>query len=101
MTSPNATATTDMTVPVATVPDALHAGFRQHWAEAEDGDVTADLAAGAGLGSPYLILSVERKGKPTIHETIDVRDFLPGWINAAIARADDAAPSVEPAKVNP
>lgn len=89
MTSPNATAVHDLVVPTATVPDALHAGFRQEWITAEDPDsgVTATLYSGAGLGSPYLILDIERAGLPSIRETIDVTDFLPRWVDAALARA--------------
>lgn len=88
MTSPNATKTRRMSVEVATVPDSMHVGLRQQWVEADNGDVQADLTTGAGLGSSYLALTVSRPGKETIRETIDVRDFLPGWINDAIERAD-------------
>jgi hypothetical protein len=99
MTAPNPTAVTDMTVPVATLGahGALALGFRQHWVEASADGVEAELASGAGLGSSYLTLSVSRPGKDTIYETVDVRDFLPGWINAAIARADAAAEPAETA----
>jgi hypothetical protein len=88
MTSKNATSVTDMVIEVATVPDSIHAGFRQEWVAAEDGDIKATLTSGAGLGSPYMVLTVEREGKPTIYETVDVRTFLPGWIDAAVARAE-------------
>lgn len=82
---------TTIEVPVAAVRDALHAGLRQGWTEAEAPGVKADLTCGAGLGSPYMILSIERPGKDTIQETISVTDFLPNWIEAAIARADARA----------
>jgi hypothetical protein len=87
MTSKNATVVTEMNVPVATVPDALHAGFRQLWIEAETGDIHATLFSGAGLGTPYLTLSIEKDGE-TIYETIDVTDFLEHWITQAIERAE-------------
>ena len=87
MTSKNATVVTGMNVPVATVPDALHAGFRQLWIEAETGDVHATLFSGAGLGTPYLTLSIEKDGE-TFYETIDVTDFLENWITQAIERAE-------------
>jgi len=87
MTSKNATVVTEMNIPVATVPDALHAGFRQLWIEAQAGDVQATLFSGAGLGSPFLTLSVE-KNDQTFYETIDVTDFLEQWINQAIERAE-------------
>lgn len=78
-------------VPVAAVSDGLHIGLRQHWVTAEADGIEANLASGAGLGSGYLSLSIEREGKPTIYESIDVRDFLPNWIDAAVARADARA----------
>lgn len=85
----NVLATSELTVAVETVEHTLHAGFRQEWTTAESDGVHADLCVGAGLGSPYMVLTVEREGKTTIHETVDVRTFLPGWIDAAIARADE------------
>lgn len=85
------TATSTIEVPVATVSDTMHAGLRQTFVTAETDEVTAELTSGAGLASPYLILTVERPGKPDIRETIDVRDFLPNWVDAAIARADASA----------
>lgn len=95
MPSPNATQVTDMTVPVASVPDALHAGFRQEFVTADDEKtgVQATLYSGAGLGSPYLTLMVDRPGKPVVVETVKVTDFLPDWITAALARADAEAGS--------
>jgi len=89
MTSKNATAVTGMNVPVASVPDALHAGFRQMWMEAESGDIHATLFSGAGLGSPFLTLSITRgEDAEPIYETIDITDFLESWINQAIERAE-------------
>lgn len=88
MTSKNATSVTDMVIEVASVPDSIHAGLRQEWVTATDDGVEAVLTAGAGLGSPYMVLTVSREGKPTIYETVDVRTFLPGWVDAAIARAE-------------
>lgn len=85
-----------MEVPVATVSDTLHAGFRQEFIAAEAEGVSATLNSGAGLGSSYLTLIVERPGKPVIYETIDARDFLPNWIDAALARADAPEPAEEP-----
>lgn len=103
MTSPEPTATGVLQIPVSAHPNALHAGLRQHWVEATDGPedpdtgqpaVTAALAAGAGLGSKYLVLQVERPGLPTIFETSDVTAWLGDWIEAAIARADAPALAV-------
>lgn len=93
MTSPNATATATLTVPVATVPDSIHAGLRLEWVTAEDPDsgLTATLTSGAGCGSSYMTLAIERPHAPTIYETVDVRDFLPAWIEAALDRASTPA----------
>ena len=90
MTSKNATEVTEMNVPVASVPNALHVGFRQEWLSAESGDIHAILFSGAGLGSPFLTLSIKRGDDDAepIYETIDITDFLEHWINQAIERAE-------------
>ena len=87
--APHLDSTATLTIPVAVVENGLTLGLRQAWIEAQDDGVDAYLASGAGLGSPYLILTVERPGKSTIREAVDVRDFLPDWIDAAIARTDN------------
>lgn len=68
----------------------LELGFRQSWITANDpdGGVEAELLTGAGLGTPYMILSIHREGKPTVMEAVDMSDHLGAWINAAIARAE-------------
>ena len=95
MTAPNPVSVSDLTIPAATLGERglLALGFRQDWLSGKDDDTEVTITSGAGLGSPYLILTVERPGKATIHEAIDMRDVLPKWAEAAIARADalDAA----------
>lgn len=80
-----------LTVPVVSTDNAMYAGLRQEWITAEDGDVKAVLTSGAGLGSPYLVLSVRVDGD-TFYETIDVTSFLPEWIKSAIARRAAVGP---------
>jgi len=70
----------------------LPCGLRQQWidgtGEAEDGTpVTFDLTCGAGVGSPYLILSVEGHGS----EYVDMRDVMQGWIDGLLAREKEVS----------
>ena len=61
-------------------------GFRQMWIEgSDDSGLEFTLTAGAGLGSPWLILTVKKDGDDS-SEAIDVRDLLKAWVPEAEAR---------------
>lgn len=69
-------------------------GLRVTWAEGEKASepgVTFSLSAGAGLGSPYLILHVTTRDNRTIDEYIDIRPLLQAWLDSAlVAQPEDA-----------
>lgn len=61
--------------------EALEMGFRQEWISGEAEGVEVNLSAGAGLGSPWLILTVKEGDADTVFEAIDVRPLLQQWAN--------------------
>ena len=75
----------DLTLTAKRVESALAAGLRMSWITGgnEDEGVEFDLSCGAGVGSPYMILSVTKDGE-TRYEVADVRTMLQTWVNAVL-----------------
>lgn len=73
------TSTTDVPLPVHRCDGApLFAGLRQHWLDGADPETGATfaVAAGAGLGSKYITLTVEHPDHPTVYEVVDITDLV-------------------------
>lgn len=73
----------------------LFAGFRINWFDGADEETgtTFDLSAGAGVGSPYLTLTVEVPGHETVYEYVDMAAVLEQRIMAIIAEVTAPAPA--------
>lgn len=66
----------------------IFAGFRQEWLSGSDEDgTTFGLAAGAGLGSPYLTLDVTLPDGREIHEYVDIREVVRARVERIVADA--------------
>lgn len=79
-----------LTVQPVRVESSLAAGFRVGWLDGEFDDHGGgagkfDLTAGPGVGSPYLVLTVEHETLGTIEEVVDIRTVVEAWVKAAIA----------------
>ena len=66
--------------------DAPVLSLQMAWLTGEQDGMAVDLTCGAGLGSPYMHLTVRRVGEPTIYERVDMREVVQDWTDAAIAR---------------
>ena len=77
----------DITVSTTEVPLNVHrtdgtppvfAGFRQEWMAGEDDKtgVQGVMYAGAGVGSPYLLIEVTLPGGKQVHEYVDMTEFF-------------------------
>lgn len=75
----------DVVMPARKVESSIAAGFRVDWVSGDNDDVTFQLCAGAGFGSPYMVLTVKLDGRD-VQEVVDMRDVLPAWVNAVVAR---------------
>lgn len=57
----------------------IFAGFQTAWfddAHDPETGTTFTMGAGAGLGSPYMTITVEVPGHPKVYEYVDVRELL-------------------------
>lgn len=77
-------------LPVRRVETTLPAGLRSNWIDGEEDDPNGpvghfSLTAGAGVGSPWLILSITLRDGSTISEVVDMRTVVSTWIAAALA----------------
>lgn len=69
------------------VDSALWAGLRQGWIEGSSGaEFSFALDAGAGLGSPYLVLTIRRGDAIDYQGVIDIRELTTDWVAAAMAQ---------------
>lgn len=77
---------TELNVGAARHENTLFAGLRQEWLTGEDPASGAEfsLTSGAGLGSPYLMLSVRMPDGETIREAVDVRDLVTQWVSQVL-----------------
>ena len=56
---------------------AISAGLRQNWLDGESKTQRVNLSCGAGLGTPYIVFSVEdKKSGKIIYAIADVRPVL-------------------------
>lgn len=65
-------------------------GFRTEWVTGTTSDpdgnpVGFTLDGGAGLGNPFLTLTVKFTDGHAVTENIDVRDLLTAWTNSIVA----------------
>jgi hypothetical protein len=91
MTAPDPTGERILTVAATAHDDLLFAGFRQEWISgvaSDDSGVTFDLTSGAGLGSPYLTVTLHRNGTLLATEVVDVRDLVVPWVNQILKGHD-------------
>jgi len=54
------------------------------WISGEGDGIEFDLTAGAGVGSPYLRLTVTLANGDRVVEVIDIRKGLTAWVNAIV-----------------
>lgn len=60
-------------------------GFVQEWITGENDEVEFSVRSGAGLGNPYLTLSLHRKGsEDTIFEDVDIRKVAETWVSSIL-----------------
>jgi len=83
-------------LPVRRVENSIPCGFRMGWLDAEDDDPKSPvqeitLTAGAGCGSPWLVLTITMRDGSRIAEVVNMADVVPDWVAAALA----AGPSPE------
>src|SRR3954470_13911188 len=82
-------------LPRRRVETALAAGFRVDWldgkATVDGSDVEFDLTAGAGVGSPYLILTVKVDGDRR-EEIVDMAEVVRKWVAAVLAEGPTPKP---------
>lgn len=72
---------TTLTVKPLRTEDTIQHGLRVEWLSGSDEEgLTFDLTAGAGVGSPYLILTVT-EGDRTIREVVDMRTVVHDWVD--------------------
>jgi len=68
------------------VESSIAAGFRVGWMDFEnDEGLKFDVSCGAGVGSPWMILSVDHPDVGHIEEVVDIRAIVNEWVRAAIA----------------
>lgn len=75
----------------------IFAGFRTGWVSGEDEDtgMRFDLSAGAGLGSPYMTLTVELPDGTTVYEYVDITEVLQVRVAAIVAEHDQPESAVQ------
>lgn len=66
------------------VENSMPAGFRVMWLDGDSDGYDIELLAGAGVGSPYLILVVRKNGEPFAEEIIDARTLVTDWLASVI-----------------
>lgn len=74
-----------LTVQPVRVESSMPAGFRQEWLSGsydQDGE-TRGFVLMSGVGSPYLILSVDLDDGREVEEIVDMREVLRTWIDSA------------------
>jgi hypothetical protein len=55
------------------------------WIDGKDDDgLSFDLTSGAGVGSPYLRLTVTLSSGERVVEVIDIRQGVTDWVNAIV-----------------
>lgn len=75
-----------LTIQPVRVESAIPAGFRIDWLSGEDEKgMTFNLACGAGVGSPYMTLTVKQDDVTVGQEIVDMRDVVKVWIPALVA----------------
>jgi hypothetical protein len=79
---------TTLTVESVRHDSTLFAGLRQAWIDGAEPDtgMSFDLTCGAGLGSPYLVLSVKLADGTKVSETIDIRPLLTAWVDSVVTQ---------------
>ena len=66
-----------LTIQPVRVESAISAGFRIDWLSGEDEKgMTFNLACGAGVGSPYMTLTVKQDGIMVGQEIVDMREVM-------------------------
>lgn len=73
------TSTTEVAIPVSRCSQApLFAGLQQHWLDGDDPETGAafTVAAGAGLGSKFITITVEHPDHPIVYEVVDITDLV-------------------------
>ena len=61
--------------------------FSVEWISGEGDGIAFDLTSGAGVGSPYLRLTVTLADGTRVTEAIDIRKGLTEWVNAIVSEA--------------
>lgn len=70
---------------------SMECGFRQEWASGENEHIEFSLDSGAGLGSPYMQLSItDQKTKEKRYYRVDMRDWLKANLNELATRPKGA-----------
>lgn len=59
----------------------LFAGMQQVWLDGNENGLEYALSVGAGLGSRYMILTLEQNGKK-IYEVVNIVEFFTRWVGA-------------------
>lgn len=77
-------------LPVRRVENSMPCGLRMGWLDAEDTDPdspvdSVTLTAGAGCGSPWMVLTIKMTDGSRIEEAVDMRDVVASWVAAAVA----------------
>lgn len=73
-------------LPVVRVESSMAAGWRMDWLSASTPEgVEITLTAGAGVGSPYLVLMITHPELGDIEEVVDMRVVVQDWVTAAIS----------------
>lgn len=70
-------------VPAIRYAQTLFAGLRQEWLSGGDDEVQFNVTSGAGLGSPYMVLTVTMHDK-TVYEVINVAELANDWVHKVI-----------------
>lgn len=71
--------------------DGSRYALRMAWLTGEGaGGVEFQLSCGAGLGSPWLELTVDR-GEQRYSGRVDIREVVQQWVDAVVAQLDSEA----------
>jgi hypothetical protein len=86
-------------LPVRRLENSLSCGLRVGWISGVDDNPAGrvrdfTVTTGAGVGSPWLILTITLRDGSTITEAVDMNDVVPKWVRAALAAGP--SPDVTP-----
>lgn len=82
-----------ISLPRRRVESSLPCGLRVSWMAGdfrfEGSSYTFDLTCGAGVGSPWLILSVRSTDGESVEEIVDMGEVTKTWLEAIVARDEE------------